>query len=309
MRTFILAVVAGLALGGCATELEVRPLRANDSNRAGVSYVLPFTQYTVTQTWRVADCTAGQERLALKVEASSGQADDGAHAYLIDPASLQRLLSISEFNATYQDGSNMLRTVNASVEDRTGQFIGNIVQTVASLAPVAMGLPAPGSTPPPPGTSICRPEVIAALSRSTTLKGQLDDANAQVTRANDEVLAAAAIAAQMGTSIDTATRDRLGAATRRLHDLRGVQSGLAAQLSDALRPITYQRIVRWPESSACFQSLPHGVDQEALGRWFLEGATLPTAPEVHLAIERAGSFGRVPVSGADCPGVAPPATP
>lgn len=295
------ALTAAALLAGCATNLGVRPLAATDSQREGISYVLPFTQYVVTETWRVADCTPGSEKVAAKVEATLGQADDGDHAYLIDPASLQRLLTVSDFKATFQDGGNMLQTVNATIEDRTGPFIGNVVKTAAALAPLAFGvppLPAPGAEP----TSICKPEIVTALGEAKRVKGLLETATADVKTANDALLVEAAAAANMGSSIDEGTRKRYGDALKALQNATTIQAGRSSELADALKPITYQRVVRWPETSRCFHSQAFSVDPEAMKKWFVEGTQPSTVQKIYLAVERAGSYGRLPITPPGCPG-------
>jgi hypothetical protein len=287
-------------LSGC-TSLAVHRFDPATPNREGVAYVLPFTQYTITQTWRIADCTPEKERISVKVEAVIGQADDANHQYLIDPSSIQGLLTRSEFNTTFHENSNMLKSVNVTVEDRTGPFIGNIVRTAVALAPIVAGLPPlppPGVAPPPP-QSACTPDTERALERANSLKGQLDEVTRRVTDATDAVTLINASVTQMGPAIDDATRARFGEAVRTLNQARAQQATLTTQLGDALKAISFQRVLRWPTESNCFESTaPTSIDPRALARWLRPGATVPSVPQVHLAMERVGSFGQQPTT---CP--------
>ncbi|TMJ16146.1 MAG: hypothetical protein E6G94_04940 [Alphaproteobacteria bacterium] len=291
-------------LGGCTTSLDVQPL-APSGSRAGIAYVLPFTQYTITETWRLANCTAGEQKVGLKVEASAGQADDGLHQYLIDAASLQRLMTKSDFKATFYEDSNVLKTINASVEDRSGAVIGNIVKTVATLAPLAMGVPSTAALAEP--VSACNKDIQAALETAAGLKAELDQSNADVAAATDKVVALAARIARMGTSVDEATSKQYGAALAQLDDLVAAQGDLAGRLAEALKPISYQRIVRWPSRSDCFESRAGDeIPAAVLEKWFQPGQAPSDRPKAYFGIERAGSFGVEPTG---CPAGSPAAGP
>lgn len=308
-------------LSGC-TSLAVHRFNPAVDNQEGLPHVLPYTQYAVTLTWRVVDCHVRTEgrtdsaQIAVKAEATIGEDDDARHAYRVDPSSVQGLLTQSEFKATYQDDSSLLRSVNLSIEDRTGPFIGNIVRTAVALAPVLAGaspnpglLPAPGGLPAPgaaPSTP-CTERTEAAVALVASLKGELDTVNRETAAANEAVTVIAASVAQLGESVDDATAARYGTAVQTLSDLRARQARLAAQLADALKAVTFQRVIRWPTDSACFATAtPYAVHPAALARWFRADVERPAVPAVHLAIERAGSFGRDP-SGCPAADAAPQA--
>lgn len=286
------ALLASSALlAGCATELAVRPHSGQDYS-AGIPLVLPFTQYTVTQTWRLTSCTEA-DPVALKVEAVAGEAEDDNHRYLIDPTSLERALTVSKFDAIYFEDSMMLKSINAEAEDRTAAFIANVAKTVATLAPLAMGVPLgpltrslPGAKTPAP-QYLCKDEAAKAVLRAGQLKAELDGVNSLVAEATDEVLRLAAAAAQMGSAIDPDTSARYGEAIKKLDELTQTQAKSAAQLGEALRPITFQLIRRWPEDSAGFESQAAKIDEDVLARWFKAGPPYPPPP-VYLKLERLG---------------------
>jgi hypothetical protein len=293
-------------LGGCTTSLAVHrldpqaPVREGAPARTGIGYALPFTQFKVTETWQVASCTPGNVSLSVRAEAEIEQADDTLHQYLIDPESLQTLLTRSEFNAAFHDGSNMLKSVNATIEDRTAAVIGNVVRTVVSLAPVIAGAPlaldeADNRNRTPPA---CTGTARDALDEAKLLKGEVNEATRKVNEANAAVVDAARDVADMGAAVDEVTRARYGAAVRQLNAQRAVLTLRSAQLANALAPITFQRVIRWPERSDCFASLEaHQVDSDALESWFTN-ASPAEQPQIYMAIERAGPFGQTPTA---CP--------
>lgn len=297
-RTAALAVVAMTA--GCSHNLMVEPLNTAHP-QPGAIYVLPYTQYTVTMTWRVADCTGPLPRVALKVDAVSGTADDGAQAYVIDPASLQTLTSIGTFDAKWQDGSNALASINVAAEDRSAAIIGNVVTTVAKLAPLAFGLPPvpgrppPVNAPPPPPPPVCTPTVIAALAASKAAKAQVDGLTDQVTATTGEIARLGAKAVTMGAALDDATRKALSVQIDRLADLQLRQTAASDALTGALKVLTSVRIEVWPLDSSAVAGGPYGVDRAALARWFT-GSSNYEPPQVALQLERIGSFGQDPAA-------------
>jgi hypothetical protein len=295
-RTAALALAA--LTSGCSHNLVVEPLNTAKP-QSGAIYVLPFTQYTVTMTWRVADCSGPQPKVALKVEAVSGTADDAAQAYVIDPASLQTLTSIGTFNAKWQDGSNALASINAAAVDRSGAIIGNVVTTIAKLAPLTFGMPPvpgrppPVNAPPPPPPPVCTPAVIAALAASKAAKAQVDVLADQINAVTAEIARLGAKAITMGAALDDATKKALSAQIDRLAALQQKQATASDHLAGALKVITSVRIEVWPLDSAAVAGGPYGVDRAALARWFTGSANYEP-PQVALQLERVGSFGQDP---------------
>lgn len=276
-----------LALAGCSTtELAVKPLAATDPERIGAGYVLPFTQYAVTMTWRLAECSAATgPKIASKVEATIGSADDGAHAYIIDPTSLQTLRSITALKAAWHDNSNMLSAINASVEDRSAQIIGNVVTSVAKLATLAV---APGA---PAGAKLaCTGSASKQLDAAKAAKAKLDGINDQVELANADVVRLAAKVAAMGGAVDQKTKDSYSRALNRLDDLKAQQAEAAEALAGALKPISSVQRHYWPRTGDEFRSKAFDIKSEDVERW----VTVPDAlaDPIYLAIERSGSYGR-----------------
>jgi hypothetical protein len=280
-------VLAGaILLGGCSHSLIVKPHGLSDGE-SGATYVLPYTKYDVTMTWRVAACDLANPKLAFKAEIVQGLADDGAHAYTIDPASLQTLTSIGTFSAKYREGTNMLETISVAAEDRSAAIIGNIVTSFAKLAPLALA-PAGGRS------SACTPAAEAALALVSAKKPLLDELNAKIGASTAEIARLTAKSLTMGTAIDNATKAALGAEIDKLANLQTQQKALSGVMADALKTISYTRKVEWPDSSAIVDGGPYALDTIVVARWFVSAPRPADIPLAYLQLERAGSFGKDP---------------
>lgn len=285
-RVVTFALLASALTSGCARELVVRSEAAAQYTR-GLPVPLAFTQYEVKATWRVASCTVPGAAVALTVDASPHIAIDDSHSFFIDPTSLAGPLTRSQLQVFYFENGT-LRSINAEAEDRTGAFVGNVARIVGQLAPLGSGAAGSRSLADPQDSidDFCRDETRDALARVSSLKSQLDDATALVDQATGRVLQLAAVAAQMGDAVDPVTSRDYGAATRELNRVRDVQAGLIAQLSNALRPITHQQTIRWPEVPTEFDRPQALAPGNVLSRWF-EAVPAEANREAYLRIEGA----------------------
>ncbi len=304
-----------LTLSGCATELDVRRMEAN-SPRVGVGYILPFTQYKATITWRVAECIAGITavpatgtapaveaarpgiRIVTKVEIGEGQADDAEHAYITDPSQLQTLLSISNLQMTWQDGRNLFSTINVSSEDRSAQVVGG---AVAGLGKLALALAAPGAAAVEGATpaQACSDETVAALEASVTQKAELAVASTRVKAAQAVLKTATDKVAIMGSAVNDAARDELASAIDGLNAALRTQAVKAEALAESLELLSYTEVVNWPEDSLTFATAEGDASRlprETFNRWAKversEADRLLEQTQVFFQIERVGSFGR-----------------
>lgn len=288
MKAGYFMVAGALLVGGCSHSLAVKPHGLKDGE-AGATYVLPYSKWDMTATWRVASCDKDNPKLALKVDLVQGSADDGAHAYTIDPASLQTLTSIGAFTAKYREGTNMLESVSVTAEDRTAEIIGNVVTGFAKLAPLAL---APGAA----ANTACTPSALAALELVNDRKPVLDRLNAQIAASTAEIARLTAKSLTMGTAIDDSTKAALGAEIDKLADLQKQQKAVAGVLDEALKKISYTRKIEWPDTSAVVKGGPYGIDGSVLAKWFVSAPRPSDIPVVHLQLERVGSFGKDPTA-------------
>lgn len=292
--------LASMLASGCTKSLQSESLSPTGS-RVGIGYVLPFTQYAMAVTWRLdycpADGTAEEKaaRVVVKTEATKGSADDATLAYMIDPNDLQSITNITTFGAKWIDGTNQLASINASVEDRTGQIIGNLTKTAVSAIKLLAGPGAAGDTYTP-----CSDTAKAALAKAKTAKAELDLKTTAVEAATEELASIKKVVDALGDSIDDATRKRYADAITKLTVAQETQNVATEALAKAQKAISFTRKFSWPADGNTFSSSGYDIDPATLTKWIPGGK----APSIFLQIDRIGSFGRSPTA----PGTAAPAS-
>jgi hypothetical protein len=131
------AVLALLSVAGCTTELKVQPIQADiERSRIGAPYAVPFTQYTIDVTREVASCGPVMK---IKTTAEVKSADirrDPKLRFALDTNGLTSAFKTSDVKLEY-DPNGVVTALNASVEDRTAQVIGNIVGSAAKILSIA----------------------------------------------------------------------------------------------------------------------------------------------------------------------------
>src|SRR6185312_4001894 len=246
----LLVIVCAL-LSGCATDLKVAKFEPSSST--GIAYNLPFTQFSIASKWTITSGSPAME-ITVKVDATAGTAEDGDHSYVIAPASIQTATNVASLKVTYQNGTNVIDTINADAEDQTGAVITNIATGVAKIAlAVLSGAPSP-HTPfaPPP----CSRTTVTALNTVKELTAKLKTLNDRVTAQTKVVKTLGAKAAQMGAAVDATTKKSLGQAIDALNGLTVQQTDLSDQLADAQKSVTYSETDYWPKDSRTFFAKP-----------------------------------------------------
>ena len=289
-----------LSCAGCSRELQVQPLQSSPG-RVGIAYVLPFTQYQITESWSLDYCPDAahpdpqkgtEPKISVKVEATPSAADDGDLAFVVNPQDLQTLTNVTAFGAKWFDGRNMLSSINASSEDRTAQIIGNLTKTALKILPLAMGSPA---APVAAGQVIeCEPAMVQALANAKTAKATLEAANDLVEGRTAEVTRLGAKVQQQGINVDEATKKSLGDAIDLLVQAKATQADAAEALVKTMKPITFSRKITWPLDGNTFSHGPDRLPAPVVQRWLGANAGRVEARPIYLQIERAGSFGRIP---------------
>lgn len=284
-RCRIFGGVSALAvLAGCATTLDVQ----SDPGSAfseGIPQVLPFTQFEMTATWRLAACDGTGATVILAVTAIPGTQDDPRQRYLIDSTSLQGPLTRSELAVTYHAGSNTIESINAEVEDRTAAVVTNVATALVNVAPLLMGAPDVGALDAGPRNAVpCNADTLSALATVASLQSELATMNEALASATDDVATLSARVARLGSAVDPETSKGYADALQRLDELTTSHAGLAGRLAAALEPVTYRTTVRWPENGQELErAAPLTIAPDALGRWGLADGT--KVPRAFVAIE------------------------
>lgn len=227
---------------------------------------------------------------------SPGSADDGTLAFLVDPQELQSLTSVTTFAAKWQDGRNMLSTINGSVEDRSAQVVGNVVKTAVKILPLAMGVPSPpGAAPSVPKIIKCDDKAIDYLAKAKAAKGLLDIRNDAVDSATEVLKNVTAKVSAAGQAVDAATKKQLAKALDDLTVAKAAQTDAADALVAALKPLSYSHKFFWPQTGDEFSYGPDALPMTTLGTWIhKDDLRHVNAKLVYLQLERSGTFGRKP---------------
>lgn len=153
MRAIRLAaalVLAGLA--GCTTSLETRPTYAVSSPGKALpdhGYRLPMLQYDVIVAYKLVSCPGFTDangkptKLAFKVEAIAASEHVAGEAYTVDYSALSSPLKVTDFAIEAYPETGTLKSINASAEDKTGDFLKSAIEFGISGASLVAGNPLP----------------------------------------------------------------------------------------------------------------------------------------------------------------------
>jgi len=176
----------------------------------------------------------------MKIDSVAGSEDDGDLAFMVNPQELQTLTSITAFEAKWHDGRNTLSSVNASLEDRSAQVVGNVVKTAVKILPL-FGVPAapgePGAAGAPRAQHFCADGMDKKLAAAKAAKATLLARQGVLKAANDALADVAGRAAAMGAAVDEATKSDLSKALKVATDAAKAQLAAEEDLSGALKPI------------------------------------------------------------------------
>lgn len=291
-----------LVLAGCTATMESTPLLPHGP-REGIGYVLPYTQWAMTVSWRLDYCPDQQNpatndgrdaALAVKVEAVAGSADDGELQFLINPQDLQTATSATTFGAKWHDGRNVLSSINASVEDRTAQVIGNLAKTAVKVIPLISGAPTPPGAAPT-ASLFCQPEAAIALDAANTAKALVETRDGELKRKTAELTALTAKVTAMAGAVDDTTKTALGTTLDEVVKARRYLTAAEDALTQTLNAISYTRKFTWPSGGNEFSGGPIEVDPAKVKSWVaLDTDGQLERRTVYLQIDRIGTFGRSP---------------
>lgn len=124
----------------------------------GATYALPMVTFDITVTRTLTDCDTqvelppaiaggkngeklaiwqGGPRISIAGEAKAKTVPGEAYRY--DPAKLVAWSKTTNFNMTYQKGTNLLKGINSSIDDQTGPILADVVATGLAVASVVAG--------------------------------------------------------------------------------------------------------------------------------------------------------------------------
>jgi len=203
MRSTYTAVLALLcvAVSGCTTSLstsrEVRSAHADDAVR-GIPYTLPILQYEIKVTRVLSQCvekvgdgkaakSVPSVKFAVKAEATPVYVP--GETFSIDYEKLGGISKTTSLTIENHEAGT-LKSINATVEDRSAEIIAATVKTAVGIASIASGIPIPSAADGGKVTEqmlVCTPEAEKLLNAIETASADLKTATGELTKTTDRV--------------------------------------------------------------------------------------------------------------------------
>lgn len=160
--TILLGTTAALALSACKTTIQSIPDTAytpkDGSAIVGGTYALPMLTFDITVTRTLSGCgslvalppviATDKEGKPLDIQfggptfAVAGTAKPqmiAGQRYRYNPARLTAMSKTTNFKMTYHKDGDLLKGINSTVDDQTGEIIGNVVKVGLAAASVIAG--------------------------------------------------------------------------------------------------------------------------------------------------------------------------
>ena len=273
MRMRFIALVVSCALAGCTSLTSVQDLKpADGAALTGVPYSLPMLQYDLAMSRSLAQCTdpiSGKPHVKFTLSVEATPRYPAGETYVIDYRDLAGWTKITSLTVDFQENSNILKSVNASAEDRSGAIIGNAVKSITGIASLIGGIPKPqgAANVTPTGMMVCYP---GEKDRSgKTIKESAQDKLDAVTLAADDVKTKTGALKALTSAVDalSARLSNLSDAdrtdlTRKLGEQQAAIKALAKSneaLAEVKAAIGYTVKTTWPRNfSKIDEAFPAG---------------------------------------------------
>lgn len=304
-------------LAACTTHFTaVRVLPGSNVPVAGAPYNLTFTQFNLTVKRHVQSCfkTYTDEDLAefkklarvppiipevsvkVDAEATKSEVRDPQRTYVIDLTSLQSFFKTTDVKVSYYD-TGAIKSVNASSEDKAGEFAASVAQTLGKL--VVAGI-AKEKKP----EVRCEENVAKAVASQAAKKAALTALTAKLEMTTEQVRQYTALATALGRNMSPVDRRQLSELVRKLIEQQTQQGDLKKVIELDLKLITVVDEFKWPNDGETFVSAGPAldpVDEKVLKRW-IGAPTAPFAAEtaVYLRLAASEAIGRRASCGQKC---------
>lgn len=157
IHTLALLTATFLLMSGCVSKLKVDNIELENLDATtGFRYALPLTQFKINVVRRAVGCTSvddtadftdsdnlyksnGKLVLSTEVSVEPTTIDDMDSVFIIRPRSISSFFNKAGFSIEYHSGTRRLKTVNASVEDKSGPALISAIKTVVGLGTLATG--------------------------------------------------------------------------------------------------------------------------------------------------------------------------
>lgn len=135
------ALMTLLSLCGCTTQLETQKIATSSGAiTEGVTYQLPRLIYTVDVTRTLATCGTSDTPLQFDIASKASSSIVADEPVVISYTELANAMKTTDFSLELYP-SGVLKSVNATIEDRTAAIATEGFKAAASIAKMVIGLP------------------------------------------------------------------------------------------------------------------------------------------------------------------------
>ena len=250
--------VAAVCLLQACTHLNAVKVASGAMTAEGAPYNLTFTQYELTVKRRLTSCFDVEEnpadpknpkktanmKVTTTVEATRKEARDPSQEYIIDYAALRSFFKTTDVAVEYYD-NGALKSVNATVTDKTGEFLKSTFSSAAKIAMLGTGT---GGAAP----KACTDEIAGMVTQAAQAEKDVTAKTAALTRQTELLEKLQTVAVALGPTRNAVERrefaDQVKALYKAKEDLEKDQKVLA----DLLKKLTFTSKVTWPKDGSTF---------------------------------------------------------
>ena len=133
----IMTLMTGLLVTGCATSLTSKKVSLDEKVGTGSNYYLPQQTIRIAITYELRSCTSKPDITKQAAISTVNGIDSNAYFHVPSEDLASRFKTTSLTVATFDNG--ILRSLGATVDDRTSEIVGGIVGSAGSIARIASG--------------------------------------------------------------------------------------------------------------------------------------------------------------------------
>lgn len=242
-------------LPGCSTQLNAVRVESGVMKTEGAPYNLTFTQYELTVKRRLTSCFDNADdplkkkpnmTVTTTVEATRKEARDLGQEYVIDFAALRSFFKTSDVAIEYYD-NGALKSVNATVTDKTGEFLKSAFTAVAKVAILGTGVGAPGVPP-----DACKPEIQAKVAQAAQSEKDIAAKTNALTRQTAQLEKLQAVAVALGSTRNAAERREFADQIKSVYTAKEEVEKEQKLLADLLKNLTFTSKILWPKDGSTF---------------------------------------------------------
>ena len=246
-------------LQGC-THLDAVRVESGAIKVEGAPYNLTFTQYELTVKRRLTSCfdvednpadqknpkTTPNMKVTTTVEATRKEARDPSREYVIDFAALRSFFKTTDVAVEYYE-NGALKSVNATVTDKTGEFLKSTFTAAAKIAMLGTGT---GAAEVPPDA--CTKDVQALVIQAAQSEREVTAKTAVLTMQTERFEKLQAVAVALGPTRNEAERRELADQVKALYKAKEELEKDQKVLADLLKKLTFTSKIIWPKDGITY---------------------------------------------------------